>query len=160
MFNAQYGENKFGISTTSRYKPCVPWEELVVDIPETGELDPPRGEYLEPRESQPIICPVINYSDVRKYICTELPAVRFRLPRLGSIEREICLIWIEERGEWIAIQHDWWLETDLSIDESYGKARTLDLYSAERLLEAYGITENISLDRARRMKPDELKELR
>jgi hypothetical protein len=87
------------------------------------------------------------------------PVVRLEYSAEGGWENRGCiLLWVEERGEWIAILSGSWVEM-VYEDESHSGPYALDETAARKILEAYGIPEGrIPLDTVHQTSPQALEE--
>lgn len=139
----------FGVSEFSKLAPGVPLEERTREIPETGGLKKleeicKSGEitYLRPDEVNPIKCCILNYTDYSNRKFTELPAIRFQLAGKGIFDEQMYLIWIEERGEWVAFTHTSWPEGSLGQpDVSEHGPYALDGYCEDMLYKVHRLSE-------------------
>jgi len=154
-------EINFGISEWSRHHPGAPWEERIKRIPLCEKL--PNIEYRAPdKEAKPRKSFVANYQNVRKNQYRLLPAVIIDImPRppasIFDTALDLCLIWIEERNEWVAFEHRAWEESFRQDDESENGPYALDSYCTGKLLEAYHIpTGALAAQEAIRMSPKDL----
>lgn len=148
----------FGISSCSRYAPGVPWEERIMEIPETGELPKVSNvQYLNLNKAKPTKFNVLNYSDVREDKYTELPAIRFKLGS-GSSD-EIFLIWLGQRREWIAVQHSEWSGEGHHIDESEIGPYALDDYCRDILYRVGSVDKEKVPTNISKMSPSEINSL-
>lgn len=151
----------FGISSCSRYAPGVPWEERIMEIPEARELPKLINmQYLDADKARPSMFNVLNYSDVRNDKYTELPAVSFRLAG-GHTHNiyEIYLIWLEQRPEWIAIQHHEWSAEGHHIDESETGPYSLDDYCKDMLVRVHEVNKEKVPGDISKMSPSEINSL-
>ncbi len=153
-------EINFGISSHSRHSPGVPWEERRMEIPETGKLpDIPEtfAERYLPGENA-CMFRLQNYRDVRGDVYEVLPAVCFRLRDDHSHSTyEMYMIWLERRGEWVAVMHHSWSEGNFNVDESEDGPYAPDAHCNAMLRYAYKLPREILPDHAIiRTRPSEL----
>lgn len=148
----------FGVSSYSRYSPGV-WEERVFEVHEKGHLpNIPKGVELKYIDIIPFQSEITNYLDARNNQGVLYPAVRFELKEDNPHSTyKMYLIWIAERGEWVAFLHREWTEGDHRTDESEEGPFALDVHCARMLLEAYGSTADLlPLSEVIKMSPQDL----
>ena len=146
----------FGPSPYAENSPCVSWEQMrdygKIDIPNQGLLTPINDEEYRNQVkdarvgiSHPSVEPQIIYLHLKGSGCPD----------------ELLLVWIKERKEWIGIEHSEWLESSAwGGDESYKGPHALDEKYARKILEAYGIPEEIlSPKNILRIEPSDLEKL-
>lgn len=140
----------FGASDFVQRAPGIPYEESIITIPPFGKL--PKIDisgYEESIQSEPKVTEVKG-----------LPAVVFAIPpgRMFVGEREIMLVWIEKRKEWVTIYGDRWLESmKWGTDEYYGGPFASDDLGSRKILQAYEIPPDlISLETVRKIGPEAL----
>ena len=155
------------------YPGCV--ADLIVWIPEEGVL--PRfgvsGVQLSPGYAGGISPPYIYGPD--GYEFEEYGAIKVALQKRSSTldrpsvivgpvptsgtyaEVELVLLWIRERGEWVALWHRNWLENVWGTDDSYDGPFEIDTMCANKILQAYGILDKtVPLDEVRGVSPEQL----
>jgi len=140
----------FGASDYVRHAPSFLYKENIITIPQFGELpNIDIAGYNKSSQSEPRVTEVKG-----------LPAVLFAIPpkRMGTGAREIFLVWIKERKEWVAIYKDEWLESmKWGTDEYYGGPFALDNLGSQKILQAYEIpAELMPLEIVRKTSPETL----
>jgi hypothetical protein len=103
----------FGVSPYSRDVPGVPWKERIMTVPDEGPLPPmcPNISRWFPRENaEPRRQTITDYQNGArrgKGPSRELHAVCFDMNLSHSNWTFVMyLIWISERNEWVAFEHN------------------------------------------------------
>lgn len=151
----------FGVSSYSRHAPGVKFEERVMEIPSGHALEqvgkerygfvnpdemrrdfatPDLGNYMDPYRVHPERFTLESSPDREGIVRSSrrFPAVRFDLASLSHDQYEMLLLWVEERSEWVAVEHHSFVESTMNIDEDEHGPYALDDYCRDMLRRAYG----------------------
>jgi hypothetical protein len=119
----------------------VPGEEKLPAIPGVIVSD-----FLPYMEAEPFV------SWIRKihWDANEvLPTVEFPLKTNWEqdfdVGKKVIMVWIEKRGEWVALQYHEWQGSGAWKDDKYQGPYELDIYCQNKLLDAYGVPKDTSV---------------
>jgi len=151
-------EINFGISSYSRHAPGVPLEERIMKIPDEGALEPLnkldmgsmfgqagagegcifRDDYI-PKTRDYLLPHKVSPEKFIMQSDPKVKAVRFDLASDLVDQYDMYILWIDERKEWVAVEHRSFEESTMNIDESETGPSALDYYCKTMLAEAYGL---------------------
>lgn len=137
-------ELNFGPSEYARYS-REEEPDMIVQIHETGELRRLSKKELDNMlaDAVPIVSSMTPEKSGRTFRTVEFELERDSL----DLEKRMILPWIDERGEWVAITYNKWVESMPRNDENYAGPFKPNDYCARKIAQAYGISApDINLD--------------
>ena len=133
MITLNFGKSEYSLKPTPD---LVIFPDMTIDIPIKVTLKRIHVRYIETNKPAIHLGPINNKENSkRSFVYINFPL----LIQTDSLEEEeVFVVWIEERGDWIAIIYNRWRE-DFFFDENYSGPFELDDFCENQLLRAYGI---------------------